>query len=91
MTVDDFREHDESPDCWCEPELYFVADNGAEVWLHHDPNESLPSPAVIARSIAMAWNQGYAEPATKVKNRPLSWIEKMILRLTRARNKRRER
>jgi len=85
--VDDFREHDESPDCWCEPELYFVADNGSEVWIHHDRDGSLPSPAQIAQAIAMAWYGPQPAPTPKEANIELSWIEKLILRLTRARKR----
>jgi len=30
------REHECSPDCWCEPEVDYVADNGCQVWLHKE-------------------------------------------------------
>lgn len=30
-------EHIDSPDCWCEPELHFKdPETGAEVWVHRD-------------------------------------------------------
>jgi hypothetical protein len=29
------REHDADRECWCDPEINFVAENGARVWLHH--------------------------------------------------------
>lgn len=27
-------EHLESEDCWCEPELEFVGEDGTQVWVH---------------------------------------------------------
>lgn len=30
------REHTCGADCWCEPEVVFVADNGNQVWLHKE-------------------------------------------------------
>jgi hypothetical protein len=32
------REHTESADCWCHPTLDYVAENGNQVWVHHEPN-----------------------------------------------------
>ena len=35
--MDETREHEPTPDCWCEPELvYKDPDTGAEVWLHRE-------------------------------------------------------
>lgn len=31
-------EHMEAGDCWCLPRLDYVADNGNQVWVHHEPN-----------------------------------------------------
>lgn len=28
--------HECSSGCWCEPEVYFVADNGNQAWLHKE-------------------------------------------------------
>lgn len=37
LQVDRPREHISSPDCWCEPELYYKdPDTGAEVWVHRE-------------------------------------------------------
>jgi len=30
--------HIESSKCWCLPTLDFAAENGNEVWVHHEPN-----------------------------------------------------
>lgn len=32
------KRHIESPKCWCLPTLDFVASNGNQVWVHHEPN-----------------------------------------------------
>jgi hypothetical protein len=32
------REHEEASTCWCKPTLNFVADDGSEHWIHHEPN-----------------------------------------------------
>lgn len=32
------REHMESEACWCHPTLDYVAENGNQVWVHHEPN-----------------------------------------------------
>lgn len=47
------REHIESQFCWCKPEIVHVADCGALVWVHHEPDSS-PPPGVIAEAIAMS-------------------------------------
>jgi hypothetical protein len=30
-------QHAASPDCWCEPELVHVEDDGSVVWCHREP------------------------------------------------------
>ena len=30
------REHIESGECWCSPELAFVAEDGTEHWVHRE-------------------------------------------------------
>ena len=40
LQVDRPREHISSPDCWCEPELYYKDPyTGAEVWVHRGCND----------------------------------------------------
>jgi len=32
------RRHIESADCWCNPTLDTVTEDGSKVWVHHEPN-----------------------------------------------------
>jgi hypothetical protein len=47
------REHIDSTDCWCHPEVIFDYDERS-VWVHKGAGEELPPPSVIAQAIAAA-------------------------------------
>lgn len=47
-------EHENSPDCWCEPYLYYTASNGTEIWVHHDKDGGSAPPEVLAEAIVLA-------------------------------------
>lgn len=47
-------DHIDSMDCWCKPEVIFVADNGSQVIVHKGAGEELPPPFIIAQAIADA-------------------------------------
>ena len=32
--VDDPKDHEITQECWCEPEVEFISDEGNTVWLH---------------------------------------------------------
>ena len=32
--IDDPKEHEITPTCWCEPEVEFVSEDDNKVWLH---------------------------------------------------------
>jgi len=48
------REHIASKDCWCKPRLEHTVENGAQVWIHNDPEGTQPPIDVIAEAIARA-------------------------------------
>lgn len=49
------REHIDSEDCWCQPEVIFVAEwSGNRVWVHKGNGEELAPAWVVAQAIADA-------------------------------------
>ena len=46
------REHIESKDCWCKPEVIFETHDGAQVWIHKGPGDDLTPAPIIAQAIA---------------------------------------
>jgi hypothetical protein len=48
------REHIDSTDCWCHPEVIFEADNGNSVWIHKGAGDELAPASAIAQAIATA-------------------------------------
>lgn len=49
------NEHIDSEECWCHPEVIFVAEwNGNRVWIHKGNGEELAPAWVVAQAIADA-------------------------------------
>ena len=48
------REHINSEDCWCHPQVFFEADNGNKVWTHKGNGDELPPASILAQAIADA-------------------------------------
>lgn len=49
--------HEESQECWCQPELFYTTEDGVQVWVHLDPRvDQPPPPAVLAEAIALAYH-----------------------------------
>lgn len=42
-------------ECWCRPELYYEAANGAQVWIHLRDGDGPPLEALVAAIAAVAW------------------------------------
>jgi len=54
--ISEDREHIDSPDCWCHPDLILEGVDGVfgSVWIHKAPGEELAPAWIIAEAIADA-------------------------------------
>lgn len=41
VPTDDYQPHEESPQCWCQPEMIERAATGVEVWSHNRAKDNV--------------------------------------------------
>lgn len=59
--IDTDPPHIDSPQCWCNPYLFFVSPGGCEVWVHNSSSGELPPAKILAQAVINAWRSDFED------------------------------